>query len=179
MLCIHDITRNLLSVSKFYHTNNTSIEFLPNCFYVKDLRTGTCLLRRPARNGIYEWPAAALSSLTNPIIHSVVKTSLCDWHKQLGHLSSKVLHQLVQSHNLLVSSYEKFVCQACYCNKSHRLPIDVSFMSSSQPLQLVFSNVWGPASIPSVDGFRYYVIFVDNFSKYTWLFPIIHKSDVQ
>ena len=38
--------------------------------------------------------------------------------------------------------------------------------------------MWGPAPIPSFDKFRFYVIFVDYFTKYTWLYPLHHKSDV-
>lgn len=153
-------------------------EFFSHCFYEKDLRTRAYLLRRPAKNGIYEWSDAALSLPTNPVTYSVVKTNLYDWHKQLDHLSRKVLQQIIQRYNLPASSQENFVCQACFSNKSHRLPFGVSSMSSSQPSQLVFFDDWGTASIPSVDGLHYYVIFVDHFFRYTRLFPIIHKSDV-
>ena len=39
-------------------------------------------------------------------------------------------------------------------------------------------DVWGHAPLISFDNFRYYVIFVDYFTKYTWLFLIKNKSDV-
>jgi transposase InsO family protein len=42
----------------------------------------------------------------------------------------------------------------------------------------VYSDVWGPAPFISVDGFLYYVIFIDHFSKYVWLYPLKLKSDV-
>lgn len=37
---------------------------------------------------------------------------------------------------------------------------------------------WGPSSITSIDGFRFYVIFVDHYSKYVWFYPMKNKSDV-
>lgn len=43
VLCAPQISKNLLSVSQFYNQNNTSIEFFPHCFVVKDLRTGASL----------------------------------------------------------------------------------------------------------------------------------------
>ncbi len=46
------------------------------------------------------------------------------------------------------------------------------------PLELVHSDVWGPAPISSINGFRYYVIFVDDFTRFTWFFPLRHKSQV-
>jgi hypothetical protein len=42
----------------------------------------------------------------------------------------------------------------------------------------VFFDVWGPSPILSTNGARYYVIFVDHFSKFTWFYPITCKSDV-
>lgn len=45
------------------------------------------------------------------------------------------------------------------------------------PLELVFSNVWGPAPV-SVGGFCYYVNFIDDFSKFSWIFLLKHKYEV-
>ena len=47
VLCVPQMKRNLLSVSKLCKSNNTSIEFLPHCFYVKELWTGAVLLKGP------------------------------------------------------------------------------------------------------------------------------------
>jgi hypothetical protein len=48
---------------------------------------------------------------------------------------------------------------------------------SSSPLELVFSDVWGPAPT-SVGRFQYYVSFIDDYSKFTWIYLLRHKSDV-
>lgn len=45
-------------------------------------------------------------------------------------------------------------------------------------MQLIHSDVWGPAPTKSECGFKYYVLFIDDFTRYTWVFPIINKSDV-
>ena len=45
VLCAPLIKKNLLSVSQFCHQNNTSIEFFPDFFTVKDLSTGASLCR--------------------------------------------------------------------------------------------------------------------------------------
>lgn len=41
----------------------------------------------------------------------------------------------------------------------------------------MFTDVWGPAPM-SVGCYQYYVSFLDDFSKYTWIFLLKHKSDV-
>lgn len=43
--------RNLISISQFCHSNNTSIDFLPTLFFVKDLRMGTILLQGQTKDG--------------------------------------------------------------------------------------------------------------------------------
>lgn len=48
---------------------------------------------------------------------------------------------------------------------------------SKAPLELVFSDVWGPAP-SSVGNKNYYVSFIDDFSKFTWVYLLKHKSEV-
>jgi hypothetical protein len=44
-------------------------------------------------------------------------------------------------------------------------------------LELIHSDVW-ISPISSIDGSKFYVLFIDDFSRYTWLFPIHNKSNV-
>ena len=46
------------------------------------------------------------------------------------------------------------------------------------PLQLIHYDLWGPTHVPSSSGYRYYVHFVDAYSKFTWLYLLKNKSDV-
>ena len=48
---------------------------------------------------------------------------------------------------------------------------------STQPLQLIFSDVWGAAP-ESVGRYKYYVSFIDDFSKFTWIYLLKFKSEV-
>jgi hypothetical protein len=53
-------------------------------------------------------------------------------------------------------------------------------MSSSIPkfpLDLIFSNLWGPAP-DSVGRNKYYVSFIDDHSKFVWIYLLWHKSEV-
>lgn len=57
----------------------------------------------------------------------------------------------------------------------------VSFFGSSKPSGCViniYTNLWS-APLCSHDGFKYYLIFIDLFSKYIWLYPLKLKSDTK
>jgi hypothetical protein len=178
VLCVPFIEKNLLSVSQFCKTNNTSIEFFPAYFLVKDLRTGATFIRGRNKNDVYVWPES-LSPLTSFHAFVGVKAPLIDWHRRLGHPSSHILHHLVTSCTLPLSiSSSNITCDSCLCHKSQRLPFHVSSLKSHGPLDLIYADVWGPAPISSTEGYRFYVIFVDHFTKYIWFYPICHKSDV-
>ena len=45
-------------------------------------------------------------------------------------------------------------------------------------LDYVHSDVWGPTKEPSIGGSRYFVTFVDDFSKKVWVYLLKHKSEV-
>lgn len=62
-------------------------------------------------------------------------------------------------------------------SKSQKLPFSFNSMTSSKPLQLIDSDVWS-TSETSIDGFKYYILFVDHYTKYIWLYPLRNKSDV-
>jgi len=174
ILCVPDIKRNLLSIYQFCVDNNVSVEFLPWCFLVKDLLTGEIRAKGKTKNGVYEW-----SCVVTPHAFSSLKTAPINWHLRLGHPAVSVLKTILSKHNLNSSSVSKdFVCNACHCNKSHKLPFSVSTLTSHKPLEIIFSDVW-TSPILSVDGFKYYVIFVDHFTKYVWFYPLQKKSDVK
>ena len=58
------------------------------------------------------------------------------------------------------------------------MPFKLSSCKSGKPFDLVHSDVWGPAPINSYNGYKYFVIFIDDFSKITWLYLLKDKSEV-
>ena len=60
----------------------------------------------------------------------------------------------------------------------HQLPFVKSIFQSNEPLELIHSYVCGPVPIVSINDFRYYLVFVDDFTKFTWVYLLKLKSDV-
>lgn len=63
-------------------------------------------------------------------------------------------------------------------SKAHKFPFKHSIHKMSKTLELIHFNVWGLAPISSHFGFLCYVIFMDEFIKYIWLFSLKRKSDI-
>lgn len=147
---------------------------------VQDLRTRETLIRGPNKDDVYEWPKSVHFSPIKPLAMIGVKAALHDWHKRLGHPSTRTLQHLIKTFSLPLSSGSNNFssCNSCQCNKSHRLPFNVSSLKSRGPLDLIYTDVWGPSPVESIDGFKFYVIFVDHFTKYTWFYPLQYKSEM-
>jgi hypothetical protein len=113
-------------------------------------------------------------------VFSGIKISVDRWHNRLGHPSRDIVRRVISKNNLPCATFDSsshHVCDACACAKAHQLPYQISSSRSSVPLELIFSDVWGPA-IESFARKSYYVTFIDDYSKFTWIYLLRHKSEV-
>jgi len=85
--------------------------------------------------------------------------------------------KILASSDIFVSNNIVF-CSSCVHGKCHQLPFYSSAHTYSQPLQLIYT-MWGPAFVLTSNGARYYVSFVDAYSKFTFLYLIHYKSQVK
>lgn len=69
------------------------------------------------------------------------------------------------------------MCEPCRLGKSSRLLFSQSSFVASRPLERVHCDLWGPSPVLSNQGFRFNVIFIDNYSRFSWLYPLKAKSD--
>jgi hypothetical protein len=129
-------------------------------------------------NDLYSMPSPSPSpspSSFHRALHSTSKPSP-PWHHVLGHPTERILRHLTSSSEIKLSS--STLCISCESSKSHKLPFSESSLKNSKPLELIYTDVWGPAPIRSLDDFSYYLVFTNHFSKYVWLYPLKNKSDV-
>ena len=102
--------------------------------------------------------------------------SLALWHVRLGHASSSRVQQLTSRGLLGSVSTENFDCVSCQLGKQPVLPFNTSESISTDIFDLIHSDVWGPSSVSSIGGSRYFIIFVDDYSSYTWIFNMKYCS---
>ena len=101
------------------------------------------------------------------------------WHSRLDNLSLPIYQKFlsVLSISFLEEHLCSFSCHSYNINKSHKLPFSKSSVTFSFPLDVIFYDV-RTSLVSSSNGFYYYVIFVDHFTKYIWFYPLYCKSDV-
>jgi hypothetical protein len=95
------------------------------------------------------------------------------WHHRLGHLSYQILHQISASGTVTGLPYLpilKEVCSRCQygCQTRESFPSH-SQNRASKPLQLLHIDLCGPMQTMSLGGNYYFVVVVDDFSRYVWV----------
>jgi transposase InsO family protein len=65
-----------------------------------------------------------------------------------------------------------------FLNKSKVLPFPISTSKAINHFELIHSDVWGPSPIISTSRFRYFITFIDDCTRFTWVYLLRKKSDV-
>jgi len=179
LLHVPSISKNLLSVSKFARDNHVFFEFHADHCLVKHQKTKQTLLHGKVKDGLYVFqdfiPTNKLSVNTSSVAPNIDLYTL--WHKRFGHANSNVIHRIMKQCNLHIPAKQQF-CDTCVISKAHQLPFTDSVTVYTSPLELVFIDIWGTSPVPSSSGARYYIAFLDAYTRYVWLYLIQNKSQV-
>jgi hypothetical protein len=168
---------NLASVHCITSDNNVFFELHPSLFFIKDRESRKTLHQGRSKGVLYLLPHCLINS--NKQVLSAGKVATSRWHSRLGDPSSSVVRYALSKNSLpsFSDSSHEPICDAYQQAKSHQLPYPTSISVSTTPLELFFSDVWGPAC-GSIGNNIYYVSFIDDFSKFTWIYLLKHKSEV-
>ncbi|GJX87625.1 retrovirus-related pol polyprotein from transposon TNT 1-94 [Tanacetum coccineum] len=110
--------------------------------------------------------------------HSPSHRVAITWHQKLGHMSEQGMKILVERKLLPgLTKVSLPFCEHCVISKQHRLKFKTSNSRSVYVLELVHSDVW-QAPVLSLGGAKYFVSFIDDYSRRCWVYPIKKKSDV-
>lgn len=115
--------------------------------------------------------------LNHKALAAVTNESSPTWHRRLIHTNNVTLNSLISSGFIFCNKDNLLsCCNACQLGKHIKLPFQKSFTQTNKPFELVHSDVW-TSPIPSISGCRYYVLFLDDFTHYLWVYPLCRKSD--
>jgi len=68
-------------------------------------------------------------------------------------------------------------CFGCQLGKSHRLPFSNFDQQCNSLFERIHCDLWGPSPITSPSGQKYYCVLIDEFSRFSWFYPLKLKSD--
>jgi hypothetical protein len=100
--------------------------------------------------------------------------------KKLGHPNSVILTHLMK-HGYLSNtngfSSLSFDCVPCKLEKSKSLPFPLQ-SSRGRCFEIIHSNVWGMSHVISHTQYMYFVTFIDDYSRFTWVYFLRSKANV-
>lgn len=95
------------------------------------------------------------------------------WHRRMGHMSFGLLNSVL---NLKVESDTK--CVICAMGKHSRKPFNEPGTRATRQLELIHTDVCGPMPVRSLGGARYFVSFIDDFSRKVHIYVLKSKGEV-
>ena len=107
------------------------------------------------------------SSPRDIIVVADASTDTSLWHRRLGHMSEKGIKMLLSKGKLPELKFIDFdMCESCILGKQK----NVSFLKTgrtptTEKLELVHTDLWGPSPVASLEGSRYYITFIDDSSR--------------
>nr|GEX08074.1 retrovirus-related Pol polyprotein from transposon TNT 1-94 [Tanacetum cinerariifolium] len=173
---IEGLGHNLFSVGKFCDLD-LKVAFRRNTCFVINLE-GVDLLKGNHTTNLYTINLHDMAS-ASPIclMARASSTKSWLWHQRLSHLNFDTINDLVSG--LLKFKYHKeHLCLLCEQEKSKKAshpPKPVPY--SRQMLHLLHMDLCGPMRIASINGKRYVLVIVDDYSRYTWLHFLRTKDE--
>jgi hypothetical protein len=102
------------------------------------------------------------------------------WHRRYTHINYQALpflKRMVEGIPELQSTHEG-ICKGCSLGKNIKKPFPSRNNRSKEILDLIHSDVCGPMPVKYLGGSSYYVIFIDDYSRKTWLYLLKTKDEV-
>jgi hypothetical protein len=100
------------------------------------------------------------------------------WHCRLGHIGVKRMKKLHSDRLLESLDFESFdTCEPCLMGKMTKTPFSKIMERATDLLEIIHTNVCGPMSILTHGGYRYFLTFTDDLSRYGYVYLMKHKSE--
>ncbi|KAJ9551099.1 hypothetical protein OSB04_015144 [Centaurea solstitialis] len=100
------------------------------------------------------------------------------WHCRLGHINKKRVELLLKGGFLGDFEYKPFDnCESCLSGKMTKQPFNNENERATDLLEIIHTDVCGPFSHVARGGYRYFITFTDDFSRYGYVYLMRHKSE--
>nr|GEZ29887.1 retrovirus-related Pol polyprotein from transposon TNT 1-94 [Tanacetum cinerariifolium] len=178
---VEGLNHNLFSVGQFCDAD-LEVAFRKSTCYIRDLK-GNDLLTGSHGIDFYSITLQDTSS-PNPICLMAKATSSQAWlwHRRLSHLNFDTINLLLKNDIVIGILKLKFIkdylCSSCELRKAKRKSFRTKTTpSSKRRLQLLYMDLCGPMRVESINGKKYVLVIVDDYSRYTWTYFLRSKDE--
>nr|GEY05532.1 copia protein [Tanacetum cinerariifolium] len=191
---VFNVNQNFISLMKIFLVQcgkNThlldvllreSVAFRKSTCFVRN-EDGVDLLTGDRSSNLYTISLNEVASNSSTCLLAKVSSSQSWlWHQLLSHLDFATINNLVKNNlvqGLPKMKFEKdHLCSACEQGKIHRNHNKSKMaFASNKPLYLLHMDLCGPMRIESINGKRYVLVVIDDYSRYTWVFFLRSKDE--
>ncbi|GJZ09504.1 retrovirus-related pol polyprotein from transposon TNT 1-94 [Tanacetum coccineum] len=178
---IEGLRHNLFFVGQFCDSN-LEVAFRQHTCFIRNLE-GVDLLTGSRGNNLYTLSLGDMMA-SSPIclLSKASKTKSWLWHRRLSHLNFGAINHLAR-HGLVRGlpklKFEKdHLCSACAMGKSKKKPHKPKSEDTNQEkLYLLHMDLCGPMRVASVNGKKYILVIVDDYSRFTWVKCLRSKDE--
>ncbi|GJV64358.1 retrovirus-related pol polyprotein from transposon TNT 1-94 [Tanacetum coccineum] len=178
---VKGLNHNLFSVGQFCDAD-LEVAFRKSTCYIRDLK-GNDLLTGSRGTDLY---SISLQDSTTPnlicLMAKATSSQAWLWHRRLSHLNFDTINLL--SKNNIVNGLPKLkfvkdhLCSSCELGKAKRKSFHTKTTpSSKRRLQLLHMDLCGPMRVESINGKKYVLVIVDDYSRYTWTHFLRSKDE--
>lgn len=174
VLYVPELASNLLSVSQMIK-NGCSVQFSNHGCKILNNKNAEVASAKLINN-MYRLN-------TNSISAYICKNNENDyylWHQRMAHLNFTDLNKLPECAEgvKLLENKNKMICEVCQEGKQSRLQFPTGGSRAKKPLDLIHSDVCGPLEVKSLGGARYFLTFIDDYTRKVFVYFLHNKSDV-
>nr|GFC70010.1 retrovirus-related Pol polyprotein from transposon TNT 1-94 [Tanacetum cinerariifolium] len=178
---VEGLGHNLFSVGQFCNSD-LEVAFRQHTCFIRNL-VGVDLLTGSRGNNLYTLSLQdMLVSSPISLLSKTSKTKFWLWHRRLSHLNFGVINHLarqglVRGH--LKLKFEKdYLCSVCAMGKSTKKTHKPKSKDTNQEkLYLLHMDLCGPMRVKSVNGKKYILVIVDDYSRFTWVKFVRSKDE--
>lgn len=178
VLCIPTLTANLLSVSQMI-ANGNRVSFNRDGCYIYNSKN-VCVGEASLESELKVYRLNIVKS--QQVLAAAAQTSCNTWHRRLGHINMNDLEKMKKGAVEGVTyqkkqDISKSSCVVCCEGKQTRLPFSASSSMSSRVLEVVHTDLCGPMEKKSLGLARYYLLFVDDYSRMCFVYFLKEKNE--
>lgn len=171
VLFVPNVVANLLSVGRLVE-KGLKISFINNEARISNIK-GEVILTAFSKNRLYELEEQTLTL-------NLMNNNLSVWHRRFGHFNSDFIKTSLK--NTAFQNFSKYYEESCPICTFHQMkisPFRYNFrVSTTRPLELIHSDIVGPIEPTSQGGSKYFVSFIDDYSRHTVVFPLKSTIDM-